>query len=208
VLGAIVIDAAAGLLHWRAPARFPAVGRRAFAVFVVTGMGLFFISVVAGVIVGVVLSLLLLISAASRSPVRRTAYHEGERAWVDARAHPEAAEHEGVLVAAINGPLFFADAAACRARILRMAGESDVSVVVLDLGTTPDIDIDGADTLTKVAVQLGSRGVRLLLARIDGERLALLRRAGTLEAVGDDNLFVTVRNAVVSAGSGRRPSTP
>ena len=92
VLGAIVVDAAVGLLHWTVPARFLAVSRRTFAVFVATGIGLFFISVVAGVIVGVVLSLLFLISAASRSPVRRMAYDEGERAWVDARAHPEAAE--------------------------------------------------------------------------------------------------------------------
>ena len=207
VLGAIVIDAAAGLLHWRAPARFLAVDRRSFAVFVVTGIGLFFVSVVAGVIVGVVLSLLLLISAASRSPVQRMAYDKGEHTWVDARAHPDAAENEGVLVAAILGPLFFADAAACKARILRMVGESDPSVVVLDLGTTPDIDLDGADALTKVAVQLRSRGVRLLLARVDSERLALLRRAGTLEAVGDESVFVTVRDAVRS-GSGQRPSAP
>ena len=147
-------------------------------------------------IVGVVLSLLLLISAASRSPVRRMAYDKGELVWVDARAHPEAVEAEGTLVAAIQGPLFFADAAACKAQILRMVGDSDPSVVVLDLGTTPDIDIDGADTLTKVAGQLRSRGVRLLLARVDGERLDLLRRAGTLEAIGDENLFVTVRDAV------------
>jgi MFS superfamily sulfate permease-like transporter len=109
-----------------------------------------------------------------------------------------------VLVAAILGPLFFADAAACKARILHMVGESDASVFVLDLGTTPDIDIDGADTLTKVAGELGSRGVRLRLARVDGERLDLLRRAGTVEAVGDENLFVTVRDAV-SAGSDQRP---
>jgi sulfate permease, SulP family len=196
VLGAIVIDAAVGLLHWRVPARFWVVGKRAFAVFVVTGIGLFFIGVVAGVIIGVVLSLLLLIAAASRSPVRRMAYDERERAWVEARSHPEAAEDEEVLVAAILGPLFFADAAACKARILRMARESGASVVVLDLGTTPEIDIDGADTLTKVAGQLRSNGVRLLLARVDGERLDLLRRAGTLKAIGDENLFVTVRDAV------------
>ena len=207
VLGAIVVDAAVGLLHWTVPARFLAVSRRTFAVFVATGIGLFFISVVAGVIVGVVLSLLFLISAASRSPVRRMAYDEGERAWVPARTHPEAAQHEGVLVAAIHGPLFFADAAACKARILRMVGESDPSVVVLDLETTPDIDIDGADTLTKVAEQLRSRGIRLLLARVDGERLDLLRRAGTLKAIGDEHLFVTVRDAV-SANSGQKPPTP
>ena len=56
-------------------------------------------------------------------------------------------------------------------------------------------------------MQLRARGVRLLLARVDGERLALPRRAGTLEAVGDEDLFVTVRDAV-SADSDQKPSTP
>ena len=199
VLGAIVVDAAVGLLRLRVPARFLAVGRPGFAVFVATAVGLFFIGIVAGVIIGVVLSLLLLISAASRSPVRRLAYGERERAYVEARAHPEAHEHDHVLVVALLGPLFFADAATVRTQILRMARESEVSVVVLDLGTTPDIDIDGADTLTKVASLLTAKGTRLLLARVEGERLDLLRRAGTLDAVGEDGVFVTVRAAVAAA---------
>lgn len=199
VLGAIVIDAAVGLVRVKVPARLWAVDRRAFVVFVVTAIGLFCVGVVAGVIVGVVLSLLLLIAVASRSPVVRMAYDEGERTWVDAHAHPGAAEEEGVLVVAIDGPLFFADAAACKTQILRMAAEPDVSVVVIDLGTTPDIDIDGSDTLTKTAGQLKAGGGRLLLARVDGERLGLLRRAGTLEAVGEENVFVTVRDAVAAS---------
>ena len=199
VLGAIVVDAAVGLLRLRVPVRFLAVSRPGFAVFVVTAVGLFFIGVVGGVIIGVVLSLLLLISAVSRSPVRRLAYDERERAYVEARAHPEAHEHDHVLVVALLGPLFFADAAAVRTQILRMVRESAVTVVVLDLGTTPDIDVDGADTLTKVASRLIARGTRLLLARVEGERLDLLRRAGTLDAVGEDGVFVTVRAAVAAA---------
>ena len=47
---------------------------------------------------------------------------------------------------------------------------------------------------------VGAAAVALLLARVDGERLELLRRAGTLEATGDEDLFVTVR-AAVSADS-------
>ena len=76
VLGAIVIDAAVGLLQWRVPMRYRKVSGRALAAYLVTGLGLFFVDVVVGVVVGVVLTLLLVISAASKSPVRRLAYDE------------------------------------------------------------------------------------------------------------------------------------
>jgi SulP family sulfate permease len=193
VLGAIVIDAAVGLLQWRVPVRYRKVSGRALAAYVVTGLGLFFVDVVVGVVVGVVLTLLLVISAASKSPVRRLAYDERAQAYVDAPTHAE--EQEAVLVVAVDGPLFFADADACTAGILRMAAEAGASEVVVDLGATPAVDVDGADALTKMATRLSAGGARLLLARVDGERLDLLRRAGTLAVVGEENVFATVRAA-------------
>jgi MFS superfamily sulfate permease-like transporter len=70
---------------------------------------------------------------------------------------------------------------------------------VLDLGTTPEIDLDGADMRTNVQGQLAWRGVRLLLAHADTAELDLLRRAGTMNAIGETNVFETVRAAVAAA---------
>ena len=53
--------------------------------------------------------------------------------------------------------------------------------------------------LTKVHGQLADRGVRLLLTHADGEELDLLRRAGTMDAIGEMNVFETVRDAVAAA---------
>jgi SulP family sulfate permease len=75
----------------------------------------------------------------------------------------------------------------------------DVTTVVVDLEATPAIDLDGADMLTKVHEQLADRGLRLLLAHADTTELALLRRAGTLDAIGEQNIFETVRAAVAAA---------
>lgn len=200
VLGAVVIDAALSLIRPKVPARYYALGERSFIVFVVTGLGLFFIGVVAGVVLGVVLSLGLLISSASRTPVRRLAYDEAEGGYVDADAHPGAAEHPEVTVLAVRGPLFFADATAVKRRIVELARQRPAPVVVVSLGETPDIDADGADALTAAAEELRRRGRRLLLARVDEGRLELLRRAGTLDALGEDGVYLTVRAAVRALG--------
>jgi MFS superfamily sulfate permease-like transporter len=137
---------------------------------------LFFIGVVAGVVVGVVLSLLLLIAAASKSPIRRMAFDSAARMHVDADTHPDATMPDGVLVAEIDGPLFFADAAELRKELREMAEESGATAVVVDLGAAADIDLDRADIITKVAGEFSKNGVRLVLARVDAAKMGLLER--------------------------------
>jgi high affinity sulfate transporter 1 len=199
VLGAVVVDAALGLIHFRVAARISAAGGRALSVFVATAIGLFFVGVVVGIIFGVVVSLLLLIQSASSSPLRRMAYDTTERAYVEADTHPDATTPDGVLVVEVNGPLFFADAVPFRTGLFNLVSANDVTTVVIDLEATPMIDLDGADMLTKVHEQLTERGVRLLLTHADAAELDMLQRAGTIQAIGEENVFETVRDAVAAA---------
>jgi sulfate permease, SulP family len=201
VLGAVVVDAALGLIHFKVAARFSATSRRDFSVFVATAIGLFFVGVVAGIVLGVVLSLLLLIQHASKTPLRRMAYDPADQAYVEADTHPDATTPDGVLVVKVNGPLFFADAASFRTGLLNLVSANGLTTVVVDLEATPAIDLDGADMLTKVHDQLTDRGLRLLLTHADTPELDLLRRAGTLDVIGEKNIFETVRAAVTAATS-------
>ena len=198
VLGAVVVDAALGLIHFKVARRIQVASRRSFYVFVATAIGLFFVGVVAGIIFGVVLSMLLLIQGASRTPLRRMAYDAAQQVYVEADTHPDATTPEGVLVVEVNGPLFFADAATVRTGLLNLVSAHDATTVVVDLEATPAVDLDGADMLTEVHRQLAEIGVRLLLTHADVAELEMLRRAGTLEAIGEENVFVTVRAAVSS----------
>ena len=198
VLGAVVVDAALGLIHFKVARRIQVASRRSFYVFVATAIGLFFVGVVAGIIFGVVLSMLLLIQGASRTPLRRMAYDAAQQVYVEADTHPDATTPEGVLVVEVNGPLFFADAATVRTGLLNLVSAHDATTVVVDLEATPAVDLDGADMLTEVHRQLAETGVRLLLTHADVAELEMLRRAGTLEAIGEENVFVTVRAAVSS----------
>ena len=198
VLGAVVIDAALGLIHFTVPRRIRAASRRNFYVFVATAIGLFFVGVVAGIIFGVVLSMLLLIQGAARSPLRRMAYDAHQQVYVEADTHPDATTDEGVLVVEINGPLFFADAATVRTGILNLVSAHHATTVIVDLEATPAVDLDGADMLTDLHRQLAETGVRLLLTHADAAELDILQRAGTLEAIGEANVHQTVRAAVSS----------
>jgi sulfate permease, SulP family len=206
VLGAVVIDAALGLIHFNVAERFFNASRINFLVFAATAAGLFFVGVVAGIVFGVLLSLVLLVSQASKSPLRRMAYDSANQVYVEADGHPDATTSDGVLVVEMNGPLFFADAAPFRSHLLELVSANHATTVVLDLEATPAIDLDGADMLTKVHGQLADRGVRLLLTHVDAQESGLLDRAGTMGAIGEANLFDTVRAAVAAATDAPSPS--
>jgi SulP family sulfate permease len=127
------------------------------------------------------------------------AYDPADHVYVEADTHPEAVTPDGVLVVEMNGPLFFADAAPFRSHLLDLVSANDATTVVVDLESTPVIDLDGADMLTKVHGQLADRGVRLVLTHADAVELDMMRRAGTMDAIGEANLFETVRAAVAAA---------
>jgi sulfate permease, SulP family len=195
VLGAVVIDAAIGLIKLPELRRIMATSRTDFAAYVAAGIGLLFVGVLAGIVIGVVLSLLLLIAAASRSPVRRMALDpRGE--YVHADRVPDTVTPDGVVVVDINGPLFFADADHFRTEVYAMVAQQDTRAVVLDLESAATIDLDGADVLTQIDHELGRRNVDVVLARVPRAHVELLRRAGTLEAIGEGNVYPTVGAAV------------
>jgi MFS superfamily sulfate permease-like transporter len=56
--------------------------------------------------------------------------------------------------------------------------------------------MDGAEVLVKLKEEQGKKGIAVALARVPDSQLDLLIRAGTIEAVGRENVFATVRDAV------------
>jgi sulfate permease, SulP family len=202
VLGAVVVDAALGLVHFKVATRIAAASSRIFGVFVATAIGLFFVGVVAGIIFGLVLSLLLLVQRSAKSPLRRMGFDSVDQVYVEADTHPDATTPDGVLVVKVDGPLFFADAATFRTDLLNLVAAAEVTVVVVDFEATSHIDLDGADMLTKVNGELADTGVRLMLTHTNASELDMLQRAGTLNAVGEANVFETARAAVAAATEG------
>ncbi len=198
VLGAVVIDAALGLVKIPVLRKVRETSRTDFAAFVAAGLGLFFVGVLAGVLIGAVLSILLLVWAVSKSPVRRLGFDAQGNVYVNAATHPEAVLPEDVVVADIAGPLFFADAAPFREAVLQMVDDDAPRAVVIDLGSATQMDMDGAEVLLKLSEELGRRGIKVALASVPTRELRLLDKVGVTKAIGKEHFYVTVRDAVAA----------
>lgn len=200
-LGAVVIDAMVGLITFREWRRYYRVNRTDWVFFVGAMGGILVFGIIAGILIGVVLSLLLLIARSSRTSVRRVAREPSSGAYHGCEDHPDLETVPGIVVARIDGPLFFADADRFRTTVKDLAAEeSQLIGVVVDVEAVHLTDTDGADILSQVAGELHARGATLVVARVHESTLALWRRAGLLDVIGPDSVYETIDDAVRAIG--------
>jgi sulfate permease, SulP family len=100
----------------------------------------------------------------------------------------------------ISGPLSFADADNFRSSVLQFVKATHhPHAVVIDLTAATTMDMDGVRALSRLAHELRSKHVRVLLTHVGTDHLDLLRRTGGLDELGADNIHPTVRAAVATA---------
>jgi SulP family sulfate permease len=196
-LGAVVIDAMVGLVtfvDWR---RYYRVNRADWVFFMGAGLGILFVGITQGILIGVVLSLLLLIARSSRTSVRELGRDPQTGRFHVLSRHDGLELTPGVRIARVDGPLFFADADAFRTRIREIAADEGApSRLIVDAEAVLLTDTDGADILKQVAGELASEGSTLQLASVHPPVLALWERAGLIDALGEGAVFATVQEAV------------
>ena len=213
-LGAVVIDAMIGLITLGAVRRYYRVNRPDFVFALAAGLGILFVGITQGILIGVVLSLLLLIARSSRTSIRQLGREPGTGAFLDMSRHDDLEPVASVVVVRVDGPLFFADADRFLARMHEVvAGEADPVGVVIDADAIHLTDTDGADAVAEIAHELRIKGIAVFLARVHPPVLELWRRGGVIDVVGEDAVFDRVHDAVAAAAdgvtsrsTGRRPS--
>jgi MFS superfamily sulfate permease-like transporter len=205
VLAALIIHAVSRLMRVREMRGFYRLVPSEFWLGMATLAGVVLFEVLAGLIIGVTLSLVLFIARASRPRVSILGENPAvPGAYMDIDRHPEARPTEGVLVVKSDAPIFYANAQAVRDSIDDLVGKANgaVKVVVLDLDTNDDIDVTTADQLVKFRRSLDGRGVTLCLAHVHAPTLLIAQRAGLISSAGSQHLFPTVGAAVAWASDG------
>ena len=144
--------------------------RADFIAAIAAMLGVMIFGTLAGLFVGVLISLLLLLYRASRPPVAELGRVPGITGhFSDLDRHPDNRPVAGVAVLRIEGGLFFANAGPIAAELRSAARRDDVYAVVIDAETMPFIDVTAAQVLDRVARELRADGVRLVIARDVGQ---------------------------------------
>jgi SulP family sulfate permease len=175
--------------------------------FMGAGLGILFFGIIEGILIGVVLSLLLLIARSSRTSIRELGRDPKSGVFRYVGRHQGLETIPGVLVARVDGPLFFADADRFRATLEAMVKEGQPQRVIVDAEAVHLTDTDGADILIQVAGELQAHGIGLAVASVHPPVLELWERAGLLQAIGDHAVYESVGEAVRDSTPAEKPRT-
>jgi len=180
VLAAVVLAAVTGLVSPSALRRLWRFSRAEFAVAAVAFLGVLGQGILRGVLFGVVLSLILMLRRASQPNVAELGRIGSSTEFGSLADDANRARVTGMLVARVDGGLFYFNAERVRDRIVELLAErvEPIATVVLFLGTVPDTDIAGADMLIELQHGLHQRGIALRFAGPHGRVRDALIRAG------------------------------
>jgi sulfate permease, SulP family len=160
-------------------------------------VGVLSVGVLAGVVVGVTLSLGWLIYVATRPPMPLLGRQAGTQVFRDLDEHPADETFTGIAVVRMDGGLFFATAEALEERVRELAESNDNRrALVLDLEGVNFIDSQGAAKVTEIHELTEADGVTLRLARVKPQVLAILKADGIIDRIGTDHVHGNVHLAV------------
>ena len=197
VLGAVIIDAVVfGMIDVRELRRLYRVTRFDFWIAVAAIIGVLSAGVLAGVVVGVALSLGWLVHVATRPPMPLLGREAGTQVFRDLDENPADETFPGIVVLRMDGGLFFATAEALDERIRELARDGDQRALVLDLEGVNFVDSQGAAKLTEIYELTTADGVELRLARVKPQVYAVLEADGIIDRIGADHIHGNVHRAV------------
>ncbi|MBU1943965.1 MAG: sulfate permease [Actinobacteria bacterium] len=194
VLGAIVIHALWSLFDFKEMARLYRIRKTDFALAAAALLGVIVIGVIAGIVIGILLSLIAFIDRASRPHTAVLGKDPAGPGFGDIEEHPGFITEPGLLVYRFEAPLVFTNAEYFADDLLGHVRASDppLETVVVDCELIYDMDTTAADQMVELHKRLASMGVRLVLARVHQKFRDCLDLNRVLEIVGEENISRTI----------------
>lgn len=198
VLAALIIEAVVmGMINIPEMRRLARVQPFDFWVAIAAIVGTLAFGVLAGVMIGIGLSLIWLIAVATHPNIATLAREANTEVFRDVSEHPDDERVPGVVVIRMDGGLFFATSDALEDRIREIIHTTpDLTGVVLDCAGINFIDSQGSAKMNDVLDLARDSGITLRLARLKKAVRATLERDGVLQRIGAGNIHGNISRAV------------
>jgi len=199
VLAALIIQAVvSGMMDVPEMRRLYRVLRMDFWIAIVALLGVLTAGVLAGVLIGVFLSLgyIIYLSASPDMPV--LGRHRNSQAFRNVEDDPDTTTYPGVLVMRIDVSLYFANSEAPedRLRVVTETADPPLRAIVLSFEGINFIDSQAADAIGKIVDLAHGRDIDIRLSRIKSRVQTVLGADGVIDRLGEDKIFLTTYDAV------------
>jgi len=199
VLAALIIHALWHILVARKLIAIRALSHTEFWLGWVAFAGVVLYDVLAGMLIGLVASTLLMVYRSSRPHLAVLGRARGVAGkYQDVERHPESTPVPGVLVIRLDAPLYYANALTVSELVMEAVEATDPRPrsIVFDATALDSLDITSAEMLEKLVRKLRADGIDLVIAEAHAPVVAFARRTGLLAQLGDGRIYPTVDAAV------------
>ncbi len=180
ILAAIVLVAVLNLVHISEFKRILYISKPEFAVAMTVFFSVILLGLLPGVLVGMVLSIFELIQRFYRPRTVVMGKVPGSDEFAEVEGHPENEQIDDTMVLKIESNLLFFNADNILKEILHCLTRSPrrVKLLVLNLESSPFIDISATDMIRRLHEVLKKRGIDLKLARASALMTERLEKTG------------------------------
>jgi sulfate permease, SulP family len=200
VLAALIIEAVVmGMMDVPEMRRLARVARFDFWIAVAAIIATLLVGVLAGVVIGIGLSLVWLISVATHPRMPLMGREPGTHVFRELDEHPCDEQYPEVVVLRLDGGLFFATSDALEDRVREVAlSTPGITGMVLDCEGIDFIDSQGSAKMLDILGLARQAGITLRLARVKPAVHDVLARDGVLDRIGAENIHGNVDHAVTA----------
>lgn len=201
ILASIVLVAIRGLFDLDEIKHLYKINKQEFGVAMVALVGVLIWGILTGVLLAAMVTLLLLVKAASQPNVAFLGRIPGTKRYTDMVRHPDNERIEGVLIVRVESSIFYFNAEYIKEQIWeKIYNESEpLKDVILDLNSSPRIDISGARFLKQLFTDLKAQNITLKIAEARAEVRDNLRAEGLEMLLGHISRTVSVDDLVEEA---------
>jgi SulP family sulfate permease len=174
--------------------------RQSAWVALLTSLGVVVIGVLPGILVGIVLSLLKVLSQIARPQDALLGRIPGTQALHDVGEDEAAQTIPGLVVYRFYGPLVFANVRFFIERLEHFIAREThpVQQVIVDARAIPEIDVTAAEQLHIFVKRLRERGIRLVIAKAHLPLREAAVHLGLRDALSEENYFPKLSEAVAA----------
>jgi len=198
VLAATVLAAVGGMFKVAEFRRVFRSDRSEFIVAATALIGVLGSGILRGVMIGAVISLVQILRRASQPRVAPLGRIPGTHRYSDLERNPGNEPVPDISIFRVEASLFYFNVEYVRGTILRRVRSESTppKMVVLDLSTSPHVDLQSAAALNTLEDELKAAGIRLQVVETHSAVRDRLRAEGLDEKLGGINRFRTVAQAV------------
>lgn len=198
ILAAVIMVAVFGLIDYKEPIHLWRTDRGDFWMLVVTFAATLGLGIEQGIGIGVVLSLAMMIFRSTRPHMAELGQVPGAQVYRNVSRFANLKQRDDLLIVRFDAQLYFANVNHFQDKMTELIRSKNTALrgIIINAESISYVDSSALHALEEFVKKYRSRNIKIYFTGVIGPVRDALRKAQLLDEIGEDNLYMTVQQAV------------